>query len=512
MRGRPTDLQNGNAGERKREEEEHWARFYTRPLPQFSGLDAVGWGAATVVLLQFARHLHLQLFQHHEPQEGDASSQPSIPGFSASTLTPDQIKFSQCILPHGVVQGSPSTDLSTPAEGPDKHFKTGWENFEDIEQDDPLFVKSSTRLEYSGMDGSSLRPPVQREEPYTEAINQATSDMQGAAESSISSTLNLIGIKSIKAEDDDMAFSCFMMAARQGYSKAQYNAGVCFELGRGTAKDLEKANLYYSQAAVQGHTMAQYRWARYLLEVKPGRDVRDTRRATEQLEKAAKSGLQEAQAYLGVFYTNEPHQDPQKAVRYFSMASRSGDPTSHYHLGICYQTGWGVLKDSRRAVDLYKQAAALGHPGAQCVLGTFHQEGVGGLPLNLCKAMELYQKAAQLGSEEAAHNLYILMKKLQVKGGFGPSHGCSPLRCVASCPCMLTVPLPQQPECEANNDCLPPDAPATLLPHSWSTGSLYSSPLTIGDLCVSQRPPEVVCQLDVPVGRSTFLVSIPGVG
>lgn len=40
--------------------------------------------------------------------------------------------------------------------------------------------------------------------------------------------------------DYTVAFSYFQKAADRGYSKAQYNVGLCHEHGRGTPRDLSK--------------------------------------------------------------------------------------------------------------------------------------------------------------------------------------------------------------------------------------------------------------------------------
>ena len=40
--------------------------------------------------------------------------------------------------------------------------------------------------------------------------------------------------------DYTAALSCFQKAADRGYSKAQYNVGLCHEHGRGTPRDLGK--------------------------------------------------------------------------------------------------------------------------------------------------------------------------------------------------------------------------------------------------------------------------------
>ena len=44
----------------------------------------------------------------------------------------------------------------------------------------------------------------------------------------------------MKTGDHKAAFSYFQKAAARGYSKAQYNEGLCHEYGRGTSRDLSK--------------------------------------------------------------------------------------------------------------------------------------------------------------------------------------------------------------------------------------------------------------------------------
>ncbi|XP_078407287.1 death ligand signal enhancer isoform X2 [Cetorhinus maximus] len=530
-----TDSQNRDGGERRKREKEQSARFYSNQLPRFSGLDAVGWGATAVVLLQFARHLHHQFSHHNGVRESDAASPFCVRSIVTSTLAPARIKFSRCILPQRVTlhsssnstdQSSVSTRPSAPARGKAVYLRTEQqEDDESIEQDELLLIKGIQCSECGLPDGNSQRGDLQREEPNPEEVlNQATSNLRRATESSISSILNIIGLENIKAQDYDMAFSYFMIAANQGYSKAQYNVGVCYELGRGTVKDIEKAALYYSNAAALGHNMAQFRWAMYLLHVKPRREARDTQEAIQQLEKAAKSGIKEAQAYLGVLFTKEPHQDLQRAARYLTMASESGDPASQYHLGICYQKGWGVKKDFQRAVELYQKAAAHGHADALCALGMFHQQGLGGLPVSFTKAIKWYQRAALSGSAEAVRNLQLLIKDLQIKGNFSFSGEHTTLRSVMSSPCLPSLgtprlPIPQRRPSEVKEDwggCHLPAA--STLPHSWSTGCLRASPLSNGSLAARAEllgSVGVTC-LDhrsaPPPRHPAFRSGIPGVG
>ncbi|XP_060693387.1 death ligand signal enhancer isoform X1 [Hemiscyllium ocellatum] len=488
-----TDSRNGE--EREKREKEQNAQFCSKQLPRFSGLDAVGWGAAAVVFLQFARHLHHQFCHRNGPQESDAALPFSVRSIVTSTLEPARIKFKQCILPQCVtphsinnsrVENSVSIRSTPPANVKAACSRTKQQKRnESIEQDEPLFIKDIRDSECSGSScENGQQGDLQREHPNPEEIlNKATSNLQGAAKSSISSILNIIGLKNMKAKDYDMAFSYFMVAANQGYSKAQYNVGVCYELGKGTVKDIKKAAVYYSYAAAQGHNMAQFRWAMYLLHIKPDKEAKDTQEAVEQLEKAAKSGLKEAQAYLGVFFTKEPHKDLHQAARYLTMASESGDPESHYNLGICYEKGWAVMTDLRRAAELYQKAAALEHADAQCALGVLYQQGLGGLPMSFSKAIELYRRAARSGSVEAVHNLQCLMEDLQIKGSSSFANEHTLLRSVMSSPCLPPLasprsPIPQEHQNEDWGDHQLQAGMASGLPHSWSTGGLHVSPLS----------------------------------
>ena len=51
------------------------------------------------------------------------------------------------------------------------------------------------------------------------------------------------GLESAKSENYHQAFTCFLAAAEQGYNKAQFNVGVCYEKGRGVSKDKEKVRI-----------------------------------------------------------------------------------------------------------------------------------------------------------------------------------------------------------------------------------------------------------------------------
>ncbi|XP_043946526.1 DAP3-binding cell death enhancer 1-like [Protopterus annectens] len=270
-------------------------------------------------------------------------------------------------------------------------------------------------------------------------LSKSVSHLQKANESSVAIILNIMGLDCLKTGEDNTALSCFQVAADYGYCKAVYNAGVCYELGRGVVKDMIKAAAYYRCAAEAGHNLAQYRYAKYLLSPKHEKLAEDVYKAVTLLQQAAKAGLPEAQAYLGVFYMKLPYQNDVKAVQYLQLAARSGDTSSLYHLGLCYENGLGVQQNLQKALKLYYQAASSGCLKAQ-------------------EALESYCKKSLKGFEN-----------------------CNQLKAVLSVPCLSTLErVPHQMHLPGMHSGITPSvssmcSSSTALPHSWSTGNMCTS-------------------------------------
>lgn len=118
---------------------------------------------------------------------------------------------------------------------------------------------------------------------------------------------------------------------------------------------LPQAAFCYQLAATQGHSLAQYRYARCLLQGPASSWDPERQRAVSMLKQAADSGLREvsamggvppghlghvgpgsdqntfilppqpqAQAFLGVLFTKEPYLDEQRAVKYLWLAANNG--------------------------------------------------------------------------------------------------------------------------------------------------------------------------------------------
>ncbi|KYO23804.1 death ligand signal enhancer [Alligator mississippiensis] len=280
-------------------------------------------------------------------------------------------------------------------------------------------------------DCSSFRPAHSSKQVKTaqqECLKEAVSQLQQVFQANTSTALNILGIRSIKAGHYRAAYICFKLAADQGYNKAQFNVGLCYEHGRGTKTALGKAALYYRHAARSGHLKAQYRYARCLLHYGSKAEKADLQKARTLLEQAAAAGLMEAQAYLGVLYMKGMFPAKQKALKYLWLAAKNGDSQSRYHVGVCYEEGLGVQKNLAEAVNNYQQSAAAGNRLA-------------------------WGRVQALEQQYAASGTNCLAPYPRI-------------RTVSSSPSLLvheqTAPKPQASQA---------DRPGLTLSHSWSTGS-----------------------------------------
>lgn len=80
----------------------------------------------------------------------------------------------------------------------------------------------------------------------------------------------------------------------------------------------------------------------------------------------------------------------------FTRATDAGDPSGMMMLGYVHEMGiGGVVKDLRKAVDLYQRSAAFRHPTGMMLLARMYEMGKGGLRRDTHKANSLYTEAQQ---------------------------------------------------------------------------------------------------------------------
>jgi len=127
------------------------------------------------------------------------------------------------------------------------------------------------------------------------------------------------------------AFEACMKEAKlgQGDGFAERSLAMMYELGRGTARNLNEAAEWYSTGATRGDSEAQYHAG---LMLQDGRGVAKDERA---------------------------------AFSWFQLAAKAGFPPAQTSLGLLYASGRGVAKSEAEAVKWFKTAAAQGDDRAK---------------------------------------------------------------------------------------------------------------------------------------------------
>uniref|UniRef100_A0A8C5KPH0 DAP3-binding cell death enhancer 1 n=1 Tax=Jaculus jaculus TaxID=51337 RepID=A0A8C5KPH0_JACJA len=420
--------------------------------------DAISWGSLAVLVLHLARQIHFHASLAAGPQQAEhCLSRSPLLHFLSSPWWHPHSSLRRHVLPgpdHPAPRPTGLKKLRLGQEEPSaqpglfpSHSSPRTAHLQDLPEEGPSdfgFLHARSNFSFEAK-ADEAHPPGEKKEqdkPKTLPLEEVVTSIQQLFQLSVSIAFNFLGTENMRNGDYMAAFSHFQKAADRGYSKAQYNVGLCHEHGRGTPRDLSKAILYYHLAASQGHSLAQYRYARCLLQDPTSFwDPEQRRRAVSMLKQAADSGLREAQAFLGVLFTKEPHLDEQRAVKYLWLAANNGDSQSRYHLGICYEKGLGVQRNMREAVKCYQQSAAVGNEAAQERLRLlFSVEAAAPGPSHLamtglksfsspslCSLNTLLSGTSGLPHASSTGNLGLLCRS----GRLGTSHG-APSRAVPS--------------------------------------------------------------------------------
>lgn len=259
-------------------------------------------------------------------------------------------------------------------------------------------------------------------------------------------------------QDKQKAFNLFSEAAEAGDSEAQFMIGACYKYGDGIEQDIGKAVQFLKLAAEQEEYHAQSMLADCYYY---GEGVEQNyRKAFELYNQAVEMDypvyvqLRLANCYSNGIGTN---QDYQKAFELYSQVydeegterfienlnsaeediyssessnmkkeyafnflmshSLFDDPTIHFLLGKCFDEGIGTVQNYKEAVNWYTKAAEQDNAKACNNLGNCYLHG-NGVKKDRAKAMELFEKAKDLGSE-AGKNNYNLQKTKDVAGKLG---------------------------------------------------------------------------------------------
>ncbi|XP_029073525.1 death ligand signal enhancer isoform X2 [Monodon monoceros] len=400
--------------------------------------DAISWGTLAVLALQLARQIHFQASLPAGPRQAERCFWRSpLDRFLSSPLRHPRSSLRRHILP--------SPDSPAPRHTGLRELRLGQEEPSTW----PESLSSPSSLRTTGLQGASEEDPSDAgflhasssfKSKAKPAQPQPTGEKQEQDKSkSLSLEEAMTSIQQLFQLSVSIAFN-FLESSRPWLQQSAVQCGLVSRARQRHPQGPRQA-FYYQLAASQGHNLAQYRYARCLLQDPASSWDPEQQRAVSMLKHAADSGLREAQAFLGVLFTKEAYLDEQRAVKYLWLAANNGDSQSRYHLGICYEKGLGVQRNLGEAVRCYQQSAALGNAPAQERLRTlFSMEAAAPGPSDLavrglksfsspslCSLNTLLAGASCLPHASSTGNLGLLYRSARLRASPGsPSRAVLP--------------------------------------------------------------------------------------
>lgn len=208
--------------------------------------------------------------------------------------------------------------------------------------------------------------------------------------------------------DPEMAVQYWKLAMEKGSEDAEYAyADYCVFGKEFRLKKTDNGFSMLKELAAQGNVKAQIRVGEYLYR---NDSVRDIPQAIAMLEKVAEDGHVEALYHLGNLYSREKSgevRDLEKSLRYLTTAAEEGSAEAFRLLGDLYSDQSVDFYDPVKALEYYEKGADLG--SREAAIGAFrlHFDKKGELPHDLGAAMMQERAYAMKPTETALKNLVI---------------------------------------------------------------------------------------------------------
>ncbi|KIL00798.1 hypothetical protein PAXRUDRAFT_538665 [Paxillus rubicundulus Ve08.2h10] len=131
------------------------------------------------------------------------------------------------------------------------------------------------------------------------------------------------------------------------------------------------------------------------------------------LKRLADRGHPASQYFLADCYANgigtyKGKQDFDRAYPLFVLAAKHGHPDAAYRAGTCCENGWGCRRESPKALQFFRKAAAALHPGAMYRLGIAELNGELGLSKRPREGVKWLKRSAEHATAEFPHALHEL--------------------------------------------------------------------------------------------------------
>ena len=130
-------------------------------------------------------------------------------------------------------------------------------------------------------------------------------------------------------------------------------------------------------------------------------------------EQAARAGDPRGALYAGVLYDSGigVQRDHREAMEWYQQAADGGSAVAAFNIGVMYDGGFGVAADQSQAAQWYERAATAGFARAEYNLAMLYDLGEG-VPQDRDRAAALYRSAAAQGISAATEHLAALREPI----------------------------------------------------------------------------------------------------
>ncbi len=147
-------------------------------------------------------------------------------------------------------------------------------------------------------------------------------------------------------------FNAMVALANKGDAEAQYHAGMMYNNGIGTQRDLRQAFEWFQKATASNDPLGAYKLGCYYDGQGEGVVANDVNEALKYKLIAAQAGYSLAQHDVALLYVKQ--ENFEEAMKWWKLAGDQGHPKSLYSLSGLYFQGKGAPKDLALAYAYYK--------------------------------------------------------------------------------------------------------------------------------------------------------------
>jgi len=201
-------------------------------------------------------------------------------------------------------------------------------------------------------------------------------------------------------QNQDLGFWLLKKCESLDDGRVFYELGVCYQMGYGTKKDLDRSYDYYIKSLLAGYPRIGCKVQ--ILQLAREALFEKNRARYERVKSMAREGNPLCLAVQGLCLIHGffEERNCRAAFDLLSQSAERGDSLGQVLLGTCFEAGFGVEKNPERALELYELSAFQGNPEGQCRLGMCHGGGVG-TSQDYVEAVRWYRRSAEQGYSSA---------------------------------------------------------------------------------------------------------------